>query len=54
MNEVDDLRDYLPSIIDRLAPHAAFLTKLSNEGGRIDLFCGVYADGNWDENFPHT
>ena len=50
---VSDLSEFLPSIIQRLSPHAAFLKSLTSEGGRIDLLCGLWADGNWDENFPH-
>ena len=54
MSEVTDLTEFLPSLIERLAPHAAFFQNLVREGGSVELFCGVFADGNWDESFHHS
>ena len=51
---VADLTEFLPSVIDRLAPHTSYLAALDREGGSVELFCGIFADGNWDESFHHT
>ncbi|HXE56044.1 MAG TPA: hypothetical protein VN541_23665 [Tepidisphaeraceae bacterium] len=46
-----DLYSLLPGILRKLEPHRAFLRKLVREKGTLELFCGVIADGNWDESF---
>ena len=51
---VTDLTDLLPSVIDRLTPHATYFWDLVREGGSVELFCGVFAAGNWDESFHHS
>ena len=51
---VADLTEFLPSLIERLKPHASYFSALGCEGGSVELFCGIFADGNWDESFHHT
>lgn len=51
---VTDLSKFLPSVIEQLTPHNLYLLGLVSEGGRVELFCGIFAQGNWDESFHHT
>ena len=37
-----------------LKDHSLFFHKIVEDGGSVELFCGVHADGNWDESFPHS
>ncbi len=46
-----DLCTFLPSLLRKLGPHRPFLRKVVREQGTLELFCGVIADGNWDESF---
>src|SRR5213075_663764 len=48
---VNDLSEFLPGLLDRLTPHATYFLELVRDGGNVELFCGVFADGNWDESF---
>lgn len=53
--ECEDLRDLVPIIArvaDQLEPHAEFLRSLIDEGGEVELFCGIFFDVNWDEQIP--
>lgn len=49
-----ELTACLAAILDRLEPHKSYLLGIVREGGATELFCGVFADGNWDECFDHT
>ena len=49
---ITDLSEFLAIVVEQLETHASFLTNLVREEGRIELFCGIFADGNWDESFP--
>ncbi len=54
--EVDGARELAPvlqDLVERLQPHAEFFSRVVREGGRIELFCGVLAGGNWDEVLPY-
>jgi len=51
---VSDLGTFLASLSQRLVPHGSFFVGLVREGGSVELFCGVFADGNWDEVLDHT
>ena len=51
---VTELTEFLFSISERLKPHASYFSDLVREGGSVELFCGIFADDNWDENFHHT
>jgi len=53
-SHVTDLTEYLPSVITLLNVHASFLSGIVRDGGSVELFCGVFADGNWDECFHHS
>jgi hypothetical protein len=53
-NAIADLTAFLPSIIEQLKPHASYFETLVREGGSVELFCGIFADGNWDESFHHS
>lgn len=49
-----ELTDCLVAVLDRLEPHRSYFQDLVRDGGSIELFCGVFAEGNWDEILPHT
>ena len=49
-----DLAESIARILDQLDPHKPYLLKMVQDGGSVELFCGVFADGNWDECFHHT
>lgn len=48
---IRDLAPFLDEIASRLEPHRDFLRTLSELGGRLELFCGILVDFNWDEIF---
>ena len=39
----------LEKLVGRLEEHRPFFRRLVEEGGELEFFCGVFADGNWDE-----
>jgi hypothetical protein len=41
-------------MIEPLQAHASFFARMVSEGGVVELFCGVFADGNWDEAYSHN
>jgi hypothetical protein len=44
----------LESLLERLQRHQQFFHRVVLEGGSVELFCGVFAAGNWDEILSHT
>lgn len=44
----------LEYLIERLQKHKRFFHRIVCEGGAVELFCGVFAAGNWDEILSHT
>ena len=44
----------LESLVERLQRHQQFFHRVVREGGSVELFCGVFAAGNWDEILPHA
>ena len=50
--DANDLTDILESFAKTLAEHAGFFRRIRSEDGSVELFCGVFADGNWDESLP--
>jgi hypothetical protein len=48
-----DLGPVLEHLVGQLQVHQAFFQRIVNEGGAVELFCGVFADGNWDEVLCH-
>ena len=44
----------LESLVKRLQRHQGFFHRVVQQGGSIELFCGVFAAGNWDEILSHT
>jgi hypothetical protein len=43
----------LDSLVERLQRHEQFFHRVVKEGGSVELFCGVFAAGNWDEVLSH-
>jgi hypothetical protein len=43
----------LEGLIERLQKHQQFFHRVAREGGSIELFCGIFAAGNWDEILSH-
>jgi hypothetical protein len=44
----------LEELVERLQGHELFFHRVVREGGVVELFCGVFAAGNWDEVLPHS
>jgi hypothetical protein len=52
--DFQDLGMILETLVERLQSHEPFFRRIVLEGGQVQLFCGVKADGNWDEEFSHA
>lgn len=50
---VRDLFAYLDELLVSWEPHRDFFNRIADSGGTSVLFCGIIADGNWDEQMPH-
>jgi len=48
----EDIAMCLSRLAEQLKPAAHFLTQLTEEGGRIQCFLGVFANGLCDQEFP--
>ena len=46
---VRELGVLLEAITEQLERHKSFFHRIVDEGGRVELFCGIHAAGNWDE-----
>ena len=44
----------LESLVERLQGHRQFFHRVVQDGGTVELFCGVFAAGNWDEILSHS
>lgn len=44
----------LENMAERLQCHETFFHRVVDDGGTIELFCGVFAAGNWDEVLSHS
>jgi hypothetical protein len=44
----------LEELVQRLQVHQSFFHRLVQEGGTVELFCGIFAAGNWDEILSHA
>jgi uncharacterized protein DUF4279 len=44
----------LERLVERLQRHQQFFHRVVQEGGVVELFCGVFAAGNWDEVLSHS
>jgi len=44
----------LEELVERLQGHEPFFHRVVREGGVVELFCGVFAAGNWDEVLQHS
>lgn len=49
-----DLEPVLDALAVKLQRHEQFFHRIVREGGKVELFCGVFAAGNWDESLHHT
>ncbi len=47
------LGEVLEPLVERLQTHREFFHRIGREGGSVELFCGVFAAGNWDEILSH-
>jgi hypothetical protein len=48
-----NLAPVLEQLIVRLRPYKPFFRRIVRETGTVELFCGVFVDGNWDEALSH-
>ena len=44
----------LEGMVERLQRHQQFFHRVVRDGGSVELFCGVFAAGNWDEVLSHS
>lgn len=44
----------LEGLVGRLQRHQQFFHRVVRDGGSVELFCGVFAAGNWDEILSHS
>jgi hypothetical protein len=49
-----DLGVVLENLVRRLQKHERFFHRIVRDGGSVELFCGVFAAGNWDEILSHS
>jgi hypothetical protein len=54
VRDASDLSECLVPIVERLEAHRLFFQGVVRDGGTIELFCGIFADGNWDESLHHS
>lgn len=48
-----ELGSVLKSLLESLRRHQQFFQRIVQEDGSVELFCGVFAAGNWDEVLSH-
>lgn len=51
---VRDLFGYLDELLRGWEKQPEFFNHLADSGGEALLFCGIIADGNWDEQISHA
>lgn len=49
----DDLPTFLECVIALLSPHRGYLEHISDEGGEIECFIGIFADRLCDQSYPY-
>lgn len=49
-----ELGEVLNGLVEQLQRHEQFFRRIVEEGGSVELFCGVFAAGNWDEILSHS
>lgn len=54
VKSASELGVVLEDLVERLQKHKRFFHRIVREGGTVELFCGVFAAGNWDEVLSHT
>ena len=54
VGKASELGIVLERLIAQLQAHELFFHRVVEEGGAVELFCGVFADGNWDEVISHS
>jgi hypothetical protein len=54
VKEASELEVVLEGLVQRLQRHQEFFHRVVRDGGSVELFCGVFAAGNWDEVLPHS
>jgi hypothetical protein len=54
VQRASELGVVLEDLVERLQSQETFFHRVVREGGAVELFCGVFAAGNWDEVLPHS
>jgi hypothetical protein len=54
VKEAPELGAVLEGLVERLQRHQQFFYRVVRDGGSVELFCGVFAAGNWDEILSHS
>ena len=48
-----ELVEVLEQLVEDLQRNEVLFHRIARDGGTVQLFCGVFAAGNWDEVLPH-
>jgi hypothetical protein len=54
VGKASELGIVLEQLIARLQAYELFFHRIVEDDGAVELFCGVFADGNWDEAISHS
>ncbi len=54
VHEATELGVILEQLVDQFQGFRSFFHRIVEEGGSVELFCGVFANGNWDESLPYS
>jgi len=54
VKEASELGVVLQGLVQRLQRHQQFFYRVVREGGSVELYCVVFAAGNWDEILSHS
>jgi hypothetical protein len=54
VGKASELGIVLEQLIARLQAYELFFHRIVEDDGAVELFCGVFADRNWDEVISHS
>jgi len=54
VGEASELGVVLEGLVGSLQRHQQFFHRVVHDGGSVELFCGVFVAGNWDEVVSHS
>lgn len=54
VENASELGAVLHGLVEQLQTHQQFFHRVVREGGSVELFCGIWAAGNWDEILSYS